>query len=165
MKATVRETFKYKLYPTAEQKRALDTVLYCCRTLYNTALEERKTAWERCGVSVDYYQQLAELPDLKTGCPEYGEVHAQVLQDVLLRLDRSFQAFISCCKLKQEGKFKGKVGYPQPKRRRRGWAVSASPVQSSSSRMPSSCPVGAAAPERTRLFAHDGRDDSLGHRL
>src|SRR6185437_13879550 len=60
---------------------------------YNTALEERKTAWERCGVSLSYYQQQAELPDLKAACPEYAEVNAQVLQDVLRRLDRAFQAF------------------------------------------------------------------------
>jgi putative transposase len=68
-------------------------VLCRCRTLYNVAIEERKTAWERSRVSVDYFQQQAELPDLKAACPEYGAVHAQVLQDVLLRLDRAFQAF------------------------------------------------------------------------
>ncbi len=88
-----RKTFKYKLYPSPEQERVLDTVLWRCRVLYNTALEERKTAWERCRVSVSYYQQKAELPDLKAACPEYAEVHSQVLQDVLLRLDRTFQAF------------------------------------------------------------------------
>jgi putative transposase len=33
------------------------------------------------------------LPDLKADLPEYTGVHFQVLQDVLLRLDRAFQAF------------------------------------------------------------------------
>jgi putative transposase len=33
------------------------------------------------------------LPDLKAACPEYAEINAQVLQDVLLRLERAFQAF------------------------------------------------------------------------
>jgi putative transposase len=90
---SVRKTYKYKLCPTPEQERALENVLYRCHTLYNVALEERKTAWERSRVSVSYYQQQAELPDLKADCPEYSAVHAQVLQDVLLRLDRTFQAF------------------------------------------------------------------------
>jgi putative transposase len=34
-----------------------------------------------------------ELPDLKAACPEYAEINAQVLQDVLRRLDKTFQAF------------------------------------------------------------------------
>ena len=91
---SVRKTFKYKLMPTQSQARALETVLYRCRTLYNVALEQRKTWWQRGqGISATYYQQQAELPDLKAAFPEYGEVNAQVLQDVLLRLDRAFQAF------------------------------------------------------------------------
>ena len=45
------------------------------------------------GVSVSYYQQKAELPGIKEAMPEYGEVHSQVLQDVVLRVDRAFQAF------------------------------------------------------------------------
>jgi putative transposase len=71
----------------------LATVLSRCRTLYNTALEERKTAWDRCHISVSYYQQKAELPELKAACPEYAKINAQVLQDAILRVERTFQAF------------------------------------------------------------------------
>jgi putative transposase len=42
---------------------------------------------------VTYYQQKAELPGIKAEMPEYGDVHRQVLQDVVLRVDRAFQAF------------------------------------------------------------------------
>jgi putative transposase len=45
------------------------------------------------GVSVTYYQQKAELPGIKEAMPEYAEVHSQVLQDVVLRVDHAFQAF------------------------------------------------------------------------
>jgi putative transposase len=34
-----------------------------------------------------------ELPDLKGACPEYAEIHSQVLQDVLRRADKTYQAF------------------------------------------------------------------------
>ncbi len=47
-----RKSYKYKLKPTPEQERALELVLWRCRTLYNTALEQRITAWERRHVSV-----------------------------------------------------------------------------------------------------------------
>jgi putative transposase len=91
---TLRKTYQYKLEPTPDQAQMLETVLWRCRVLYNTALEQRKAWWQRGqGRSASYYQQKAELPDLKAACPEYAEVHSQVLQDVLLRLDRTFQAF------------------------------------------------------------------------
>jgi putative transposase len=79
--------------PTPEQERVLATILWRCRALYNVALEERKTAWERCGVSLNYPHQANELPDLKAACPEYAEVHSQVLQDVLRRLEKAYQNF------------------------------------------------------------------------
>jgi putative transposase len=104
---SVRKTYKYRLYPTPEHAQALESVLWRCRTLYNVALEERKTAWERCGVSVSYYEQKAELPDLRAACPEYAEINAQVLQDVILRLERAFRDFFRRI---QEGE---KPGYPR----------------------------------------------------
>jgi putative transposase len=91
---SVRKTYKYRLEPAPQQEWVLETVLWRCCTLYNVALEQRKTWWERGqGVSARYYQQKAELSDLKAACPEFGEVHTHVLQDVILRVDRTFQAF------------------------------------------------------------------------
>src|SRR5262249_8445574 len=91
---TLRKTFKYTLMPTPEQAQALEEVLWRWWTLCNCALEQRKTWWERGqGKGATYNQQQAELPDLKTACPQCADVPAQVLQDVLLRLDHTFQAF------------------------------------------------------------------------
>jgi putative transposase len=89
----LRKAYKYKLKPTMEQERQLDEVVWHCRTLYNTALEQRITSYQRCGVTLTAYQQQAELPDVKSAFPEYGEIHSQVLQDVLTRLDKTYQAF------------------------------------------------------------------------
>ncbi len=90
---SVRKTYQYKLKPTPEQERALDRTLMLCRHVYNAAVGERREAWRLRGVSVNYYQQQAELPGIKEAMPEYAEVNAQVLQDVVLRVDRAFQAF------------------------------------------------------------------------
>ena len=90
----IRKTFKYCLTPTPEQEQALEAVLRRCRALYTVALEQRRTWWGRGqGKGATYYQQKAELPDLKLEFPEYAEVHSQVLQDVLLRLEHAFAAF------------------------------------------------------------------------
>ncbi|MGZ3602320.1 MAG: helix-turn-helix domain-containing protein [Ktedonobacterales bacterium] len=42
-----RKTYKYKLEPTSAQERTLETVVWRCRTLYNVALEQRRTWWQR----------------------------------------------------------------------------------------------------------------------
>ncbi|HEX6543958.1 MAG TPA: transposase [Ktedonobacterales bacterium] len=89
----VRKTYKYKLKPTPEQERAMGFVLRRCRELYNAGLEERQEAWRKCGVSVTTASQSAQLPDIKEVRPEYRDIHSQVLQNVLTRLDRAFQAF------------------------------------------------------------------------
>ncbi len=89
----VRKTYKEKLRPTPAQERALDAVLWRCRTLYNTALEQRISAWNRCHVSVTRSQQEAELKDIRAEFPEYAAIHSHVLQDVLARLDKAYQAF------------------------------------------------------------------------
>jgi putative transposase len=90
---SVRKTFKYKLMPTPEQARTLETVVSRCRELYNAGLQERKAAWEQRRVSVTFAMQSAQLPAIKEVRPEYRDLSAQVLQDVLHRLDKTFQAF------------------------------------------------------------------------
>jgi putative transposase len=110
---TVRKTFKYKLNPTPEQERELGRVLGLCRWLYNTALEQRITAYRRSGISLSRYQQEAELKDLRAAMPEYAAIHSHILQDVLARLDKTYQAFFRRLKAGE------KAGFPryQPRTR------------------------------------------------
>jgi putative transposase len=89
----VRKSYKYKLKPTTDQERRLDETLWRCRTLYNTALEERITAYQRCRVTVTRYQQESELKEIRAEFPEYAAMHSHILQDVLARLDKAYQAF------------------------------------------------------------------------
>ncbi|HEV2458164.1 MAG TPA: transposase [Ktedonobacterales bacterium] len=93
MPERLRKTFKYKLKPTPEQERELGRVLMLCRQLYNTALEQRITAWQRGYVSVSRYEQEAELKAIRAEFPEYAGIHSHLLQDVLARLDKTYQAF------------------------------------------------------------------------
>jgi putative transposase len=75
----LRKTFKYKLKPTPEQERQLEDVVWCCRRLYNTALEQRIILWKQRGVSHTRYEQEAELKDLRAAMPEYAAMHSHVL--------------------------------------------------------------------------------------
>ncbi len=89
----MRKTFKYRLYPTAAQARALQTTLDECHWLYNRLLEERKTAYEERGASLALYKQQATFGALKVERPALAGVHSQVLQNVAVRIDLAFQAF------------------------------------------------------------------------
>jgi putative transposase len=46
------------------------------------------------GKSITYYVQKRDLPEIKAELrEEYQQIHSQILQDVLLRLKRAFDAF------------------------------------------------------------------------
>ncbi|HEV2235925.1 MAG TPA: transposase [Ktedonobacterales bacterium] len=110
---TTRKSYKYKLKPTSEQVRILERTLMLCRHVYNAAVGERREAWRMRGISVNYYHQKAELPSIKEAMPEYAEVNSQVLQDVVLRVERTFQAFF---RRVQSGEV---AGYPRLQGRNR----------------------------------------------
>ena len=105
---SMKRAFKYRLYPNKEQTAQLEFVLDCCRRLYNCALEHKKIAWRGYNIRIGCYDQIKELPEIKEAFSEYNRVHSQILQDVLRRLDKSFQKF-----------FKEKTGYPRLKSRDR----------------------------------------------
>src|SRR5262249_3944836 len=70
-----------------------------CREPYNAALQERKEAWQKCGVRVTVAGQSPQLPEVKEVRPEYCDIHSQVLQDVLTRLDGAFHRFFARVKV------------------------------------------------------------------
>ena len=97
-------------------------VLRRCRELYNAALQERRDAWQKCRKSITGAHQSTELPGIKDVRPEYHNIHSQVLQDVLTRLDRAFQAFFR----------RVQAGNSQAIHASRGsTAIAASPISSS----------------------------------
>ncbi len=111
--ASRRKTYKEKLRPTPDQERALEAILWRCRTLYNTALEQRIAAWQRCRISLSRFQQEAELKEIRAEFPEYAAIHSHILQDVLARLDKTYQAFFRRLSRGEKAgfpRFKGRYG-------------------------------------------------------
>jgi len=87
------KAYKYRLYPTCKQANTLQWVLDRCRELYNAALQERRDAYRMVGKSMTYYDQANQLPDIKQIREEYQDIHSQVLQDALRRVDKAMKAF------------------------------------------------------------------------
>lgn len=107
-------TFKYRLFPSKAQITRLHSTLGLCCELYNAGLQERRDAYRLERKSVRYLDQANQLPEIKEARPELNEIHSQVLQDVLRRLDKAFQNFFRRVKERN-----GKAGFPRFRSRRR----------------------------------------------
>lgn len=103
----IRKSFQYRLRLTKKQARALEAQLDECRWLYNELLGQRKLAYEELDISLSKYQQTMILPLLKAERATLAQVHSQVLQNVVDRLDKAFQAFFRRCKAGE------KPGFPR----------------------------------------------------
>jgi putative transposase len=101
----VRKAFQFRLNPTKAQVKLLQAQLDECRWLYNELLSQRKVAYEELDISLSKYQQLMFLPILKEERPALKAVHSQVLQNIVDRLDKSFQAFFRRCKAGEKSGF------------------------------------------------------------
>lgn len=86
------------------------------KDLYNAAVANRKTQYQKFGHSVDYFEQQNSLPAFKEVWGEYKALGSQALQATLKRVDLAFQRF-----------FKGLGGYPKFKsiRHYSGWTYPA----------------------------------------
>ncbi len=110
---TTMKACKYKLRMNRVFQTRCESTLDVCRELYNAGLQERRGAWAINRVSVNYATQCAQLPEIKELCAELQEVHSQVLQQTLRRLQRAFENFFRRVKAGET------PGYPRFKGRDR----------------------------------------------
>ena len=103
----MRRTYKYKIIPLGKTEETAFQWFNCCRQLYNCALKQRIYTYKDGG-RASYVNQANELKAIKEQFPEYKKVFSQVLQDVLKRLDKSYQNFFRRVKEKN-----GKAGFPR----------------------------------------------------
>lgn len=99
------KAFKYRLNPTKGQERLLNQTLTTCRFLYNNSLAERIDKYKEDKISIKYVDQANALSKNKNEWQV--QVHSQVLQNTLKRLDKTFKRFFEGLKKKR------KVGYPR----------------------------------------------------
>ena len=108
--ATRRVTFR--LYPNKSQTKKLHNWrrLHCY--LYNAALSNRRTQYQKFNHRVNYFEQQNCLPAFKNVWPEFKELGSHALQATLKRVDFAYQRF-----------FNGLGKYPRFKayRRYKGW--------------------------------------------
>jgi putative transposase len=103
-----KRAYKYRLYPTEEQKRVLARTFGCARFVYNWALRLCTDAYFLHGEKLYAHDLSARLTALKQQ-PDYawlGEVSCVPPQQALRHLDKAFRNF-----------FAGRAQYPVYKKR------------------------------------------------
>jgi len=75
--------------------------------LYNSCLLDRKNHYEQTGRGLNRIEQQVMLKESKEKFAFLNDIHSQVLQDVLFRVDKAFQGFFRRVKRGE------KVGYPR----------------------------------------------------
>ena len=109
-------SYRYRLYPTKEQKELLQANLDACRWLYNYSLEQlgegrdiaRLYGWSSFRGIPSQYDLSAQLPVLKQRFPFLQKVNAKVLQRVLAQLYSNLKVLSS---LKKNGRKIGKLRF------------------------------------------------------
>lgn len=102
------QAYKYKVKTSNKQiVTKLENHLFACCELYNAALQERRDAYKLNHISLNYFDQANQLSDIKEIRDDLNNVHSQVLQDILKRVDKTFKAFFARIKRKE------KAGFPR----------------------------------------------------
>ena len=103
-----KRAYKYRIYPTDEQKRILARTFGCCRFVYNWALRQKTDAFYNEQRRLYYKDLSAALTQLKKQeeMAWLSEVSSVPLQQALRHLDRAFLNF-----------FEGRAEYPTFKKR------------------------------------------------
>jgi putative transposase len=91
----IRRAFKFKLKPTTRQEVVFKRYTGAVCWIWNEMLAERRRVYKEAGKGVSMHDQKRRLPELKKQ-PEttwLKEIHAQVLQEAVINLDRAFVNF------------------------------------------------------------------------
>lgn len=103
----IKKAFKYRIFPTDNQRTAIAKNFGCCRFVYNNGLAEKIKVYEETGQTVSCHDLIKRLPVLKQEYPWLKEACAQSLQMALRNLDNAFTRF-----------FKKQAGFPKFKSRK-----------------------------------------------
>ena len=119
--STIQRAYKTELALNNEQLTACRKHAGAARWAYNWGLARKQEAYHATSKSPSAIDLHRELNALKqTDVPWMYAVSKCAPQEALRNLDNAFAHFFRRCQLKQQGKLRGKVGYPTRKSKKRG---------------------------------------------
>ncbi len=110
----MNKVFKYRIYANQSTIQKMEQWISFCRRLYNLALEQRVFAYTNHRKSIHKFEQMRQITQLRKVFPEYNEINADALHNVIKRLDRAYGAFFRRIKVGEKAgfpRFKGEDRY------------------------------------------------------
>jgi putative transposase len=108
----MKSAYKFRAYPSKEQKETLNRQMCLSKELYNLILEKAKAYYKETKKTLTQYRMNIWLTQIKKERPEFNELYSQVLQNVSKRIADAYKSFFRRCKEKKAGR-KVKVGFPR----------------------------------------------------
>ena len=100
----INKAYKFRLYPSNEQKILINKTFGCTRLVYNYYLNKKQELYKNEKKNLSSYDCIKDLKNLYIEYPFLKEVDSMSLRCTLFDLDNSYQKF-----------FKDKKGYPKYK--------------------------------------------------
>lgn len=100
------KSFKFRIYPSKEQKVEMAKQFGCCRFVYNHFLRKRIDHYAETGQGMSKFKMIMGLPELKQEYDWLKEANSQSLQASLADLDKAYVNF-----------FKRNTGFPKFKKK------------------------------------------------
>lgn len=101
-------SYKYRIYPTPDQRVKIDQSIGVCRMVYNLALETKKYVYRAYGINLSAFDLIKQVYDLKKDYSWVADIDSQAINASILNLEKAYKNF-----------FKGK-GFPKFKSKHKG---------------------------------------------
>jgi putative transposase len=102
----IHKTYKFRLKPGDDQKKQFAQIAGVCRLVWNLCLEQRVTIYSSSRKSLNSYNQLPEVTQLRREYDWIEDIPAQALQQKVRDLDVAYKNF-----------FEGRAGFPERKKK------------------------------------------------
>ena len=101
-------SYRFRLQMTGRIGRSFEGAMGASNAIYNAAVEERISAWQKAGKSITKFDQMKSLTEIRSEDAAISAYAATMLRRPLEQVDEAFKGFFSRVK-----KGQGKAGFPR----------------------------------------------------
>lgn len=100
----INKAYKFRLYPTNNQKELINKTFGCTRFIYNYYLDKKSNLYKNEQKNINAYELIKDIPNLYKERPYLKEIDSCSLRCSIFDLNNAYNKF-----------FKEKIGYPKYK--------------------------------------------------
>ena len=102
------QSYRFRLQMNDRIGRSFEAAMAASNQIYNAALEERISAWQKTGKSITRFDQTKSLTQIRADDANFSKYAVTMLRTPLVQVDEAFKGFFS--RMKKVG---SKAGFPR----------------------------------------------------